>query len=80
MRGLIDENTMLMVGSAPCFPHGVIDPIGELSEIALQAGVWLHVDACVGGWMAPFFERIGRGTPVFDFRLAGVRSISADLH
>jgi glutamate/tyrosine decarboxylase-like PLP-dependent enzyme len=80
MRTLIDANTMMMVGSAPCFPHGVIDPIGELSGIALAAGVWLHVDACVGGWVAPFFERIGRGTPAFDFRHPGVRSISADLH
>lgn len=80
MRGLIDENTMLLVGSAPCFPHGVIDPIGQISALADQTGVWLHVDACVGGWIAPFFERIGRGTPVFDFRNSAVRSISADLH
>ncbi|HEY3951067.1 pyridoxal phosphate-dependent decarboxylase family protein [Phenylobacterium sp.] len=80
MRGLIDDNTMMMLGSAPCFPHGVIDPIGELSAIAADAGVWLHVDACVGGWIAPFFERIGRGTPAFDFRHPAVRSMSADLH
>jgi glutamate/tyrosine decarboxylase-like PLP-dependent enzyme len=80
MRALVDEHTMAMVGSAPCFPHGVIDPIKELSDIALDLGVWLHVDACVGGWMAPFFTRIGRSTPDFDFRFAGVRSISADLH
>ncbi|MBS0361572.1 MAG: aspartate aminotransferase family protein [Proteobacteria bacterium] len=80
LRGLIDKNTMMILGSAPCFPHGVIDPIGELSRVAREAGVWLHVDACVGGWIAPFFERIGRGTPVFDFRHPGVRSISADLH
>jgi glutamate/tyrosine decarboxylase-like PLP-dependent enzyme len=77
---LIDENTFLLVASAPCFPHGVVDPIAEVSEIALARDVWLHVDACVGGWVAPFFERIGRGTPVFDFRNAGVRSVSADLH
>ncbi len=80
MGDLIDENTMMMVGSAPCFPHGVIDPIGELSKLALERNVWLHTDACVGGWVAPFFERIGRGTPAFDFRHPGVRSISADLH
>jgi glutamate/tyrosine decarboxylase-like PLP-dependent enzyme len=80
MRGLIDDSTMLMVGSAPCFPHGVIDPIGALSDVALSKGVWLHVDACVGGWVAPFFERVGRGTPAFDFRHPGVRSMSADLH
>jgi len=80
MAQLIDENTMALVGSAPCFPHGVMDPIEELGALALAQDVWLHVDACVGGWLAPFFERIGRGTPKFDFRIGGVRSISADLH
>ncbi|WP_143596413.1 pyridoxal phosphate-dependent decarboxylase family protein [Tistlia consotensis] len=80
LRPLIDERTIAIVGSAPCFPHGVIDPIEELSALALEAGVWLHVDACVGGWLAPFFTRIGRSTPAFDFRFPGVRSISADLH
>lgn len=80
MKGLIDENTFLIVASAPCFPHGVIDPVAEVAELAAAADTWLHVDACVGGWVAPFFERIGRGTPVFDFRHEAVRSISADLH
>ena len=80
MRGLIDGDTMLLVGSAPCFPHGVIDPIHEINALAAASDIWLHVDACVGGWIAPFFERIGRGTPVFDFRNSAVRSISADLH
>ena len=77
---LIDERTIALVGSAPCFPHGVIDPIGELSDLAGEHDVWLHVDACVGGWLAPFFKRIGRATPDFDFRFANVCSISADLH
>ncbi len=80
LRPLIDERTVAIVGSAPCFPHGVVDRIDELSELALEAGVWLHVDACVGGWLAPWFTRIGRPTPDFDFRFPGVRSISADLH
>lgn len=80
MAPLIDENTMALVGSAPCFPHGVIDPIDELGALALERDLWLHVDACVGGWMAPFFTRIGRSTPDFDFRFPGVSSISADLH
>lgn len=80
LKALVDENTFLIVGSAPCFPHGVIDPIGEIAAFAQERGVWMHVDACVGGWVAPFFERVGRGTPVFDFRHEGVRSISADLH
>ncbi|MBY8975911.1 aspartate aminotransferase family protein [Rhodobacteraceae bacterium NNCM2] len=80
MRELIDEQTIALVGSAPCFPHGVIDPIDELSALAIETGIWLHVDACVGGWVAPFFTQIGRPTPNFDFRFPGVRSISADLH
>jgi glutamate/tyrosine decarboxylase-like PLP-dependent enzyme len=58
----------------------VVDRIDELSDLALEAGAWLHVDACVGGWLAPWFTRIGRPTPDFDFRYPGVRSISADLH
>ncbi len=80
LRPLIDERTVAIVGSAPCFPHGVIDRIDDLSQLALDTGVWLHVDACVGGWLAPWFTRIGRPTPDFDFRFPGVRSISADLH
>jgi glutamate/tyrosine decarboxylase-like PLP-dependent enzyme len=80
LADLIDENTMAIVGSAPCFPHGVIDPISELSKIALERDVWLHIDSCVGGWIAPFFKRIGRKIPDFDLSLPGVRSISADLH
>jgi sphinganine-1-phosphate aldolase len=80
LEGLIDERTIAIVGSAPCFPHGVVDRIGELSQLALDRDVWLHVDACVGGWLAPWFTRVGRSTPVFDFSHPGVRSISADLH
>jgi glutamate/tyrosine decarboxylase-like PLP-dependent enzyme len=76
----IDGNTMLIVGSAPCFPFGVVDPIAALSGIAVKHGVWLHVDACVGGWIAPFVADIGRPIPAFDFALEGVKSISADLH
>lgn len=80
MRPLIDENTIAIVGSAPCFPYGVVDPIDRLSALSEDTGVWLHVDACVGGWMAPFFTMNGRHTPHFDFRFPKVRSISADLH
>jgi len=80
LRPLIDERTIAIVGSAPCFPHGVVDRIDELSDLAIETGTWLHVDACVGGWLAPWFTRIGRPTPDFDFRFPGVRSISADLH
>ena len=80
MRPLVDESTIAIVGSAPCFPHGVVDRIDQLSALAEETGCWLHVDACVGGWLAPWFTRLGRPTPDFDFRFPGVRSISADLH
>ncbi|MEM1313429.1 MAG: aminotransferase class V-fold PLP-dependent enzyme [Pseudomonadota bacterium] len=80
MEALIDDRTFLLVGSAPCYPHGVVDPIPRISRIAEARGIWLHVDACVGGWMLPFFAAAGRDLPEFDFRQPGVRSISADLH
>ena len=80
MAAAMDESTIMLAGSAPCFPHGVIDPIAELSELALARDIWLHVDACVGGYVAPFFQRIGRDIPAFDMALPGVRSLSADLH
>ncbi|MBV37736.1 MAG: aspartate aminotransferase family protein [Rhodospirillaceae bacterium] len=80
MAAAMDEGTIMLAGSAPCFPHGVIDPIGALSDLALARNVWLHVDACVGGYVAPFFQRIGRDIPAFDMALPGVRSLSADLH
>jgi glutamate/tyrosine decarboxylase-like PLP-dependent enzyme len=80
MRGAIDERTILLVGSAPCFPYGLVDPIPALSEIALELGICLHVDACVGGYLNPFAEREGVELPEWDFRVEGVRTISADLH
>ncbi|MEM7329401.1 MAG: aspartate aminotransferase family protein [Pseudomonadota bacterium] len=75
-----DAETVMMVGSAPNFPHGIIDPIEALSEAALGRDIWLHVDACVGGYFAPFARMNGVPVPAFDFELPGVRSISADLH
>jgi glutamate/tyrosine decarboxylase-like PLP-dependent enzyme len=80
MEALIDENTLMLVGSAPCFPYGVIDPIAEIGALAERHGLWLHVDACVGGYLAPFARRIGRDIPDFDFSVPAVTSISADLH
>lgn len=80
MEHLTDERTFMLAGSAPCFPHGLIDPLDELSALALRTDIWLHVDACVGGYVAPFVRRAGYPLPDFDFRLTGVRSISADLH
>tara|TARA_Y100001970_G_scaffold125399_1_gene155152 strand:- start:1068 stop:2327 length:1260 start_codon:yes stop_codon:yes gene_type:complete len=80
LESLINDKTMMIVGSAPCFPHGVVDIIEDLSKIAEKYMLWLHVDACVGGYILPFFKMIGRQIPVFDFSLNGVNSISADLH
>lgn len=80
MRSAIDERTIMIVGSAPCFPYGLVDPIPALAEVALERQVWLHVDACVGGYLNPFAEREGVELPAWDFRVEGVRSVSADLH
>lgn len=76
----IGWRTILIVGSAPQYPHGVIDPIAELGELAREKKLPLHVDACVGGFMLPWLERLGRPIPKWDFRVPGVTSISADLH
>ncbi len=80
IEALIDDETIMIVGSAPCFPYGCIDPIAELGALAERRGLWLHVDACVGGYLAPFAKMIGRDIPTFDFSVPGVSSISADLH
>ncbi len=80
LKRLINKNTIMIAGSAPQYPHGVVDPIAELSAIALEKGLGLHVDACVGGFMLPFVEKLGHHVPSWDFRLPGVTSISADLH
>jgi glutamate/tyrosine decarboxylase-like PLP-dependent enzyme len=80
MAAAVGASTMMVVGSAPCFPFGVIDPIEALSALALERDVWLHVDACVGGYLAPFVRMNGANLPPFDFALAGVKSMSADLH
>ncbi|NVB42771.1 aminotransferase class V-fold PLP-dependent enzyme [Pseudenhygromyxa sp. WMMC2535] len=80
MRRAVDRNTICLVGSAPCFPHGVIDPITELAELALAKGVGLHVDACLGGFVLPWAKQLGYDVPDFDFRVPGVTSMSADTH
>ncbi|MBM3176332.1 MAG: aspartate aminotransferase family protein [Chloroflexi bacterium] len=80
MRQAITENTVMMVGSAPSYPHGIIDPLTDLAEIAAKNGIWMHVDACVGGLELPFVEKLGYPIPTFDFRIPGVCSISADIH
>ncbi len=80
MAAATTKRTLMIVGSAPCFPYGMIDPIGDLSTLALERDLWLHVDACVGGYFAPFARMNGVPVPAFDFELPGVRSVSADLH
>lgn len=80
VRDHIGPNTALLVGSAGNYPYGTIDPIAELSELAVERGVGLHVDGCLGGFILPFGEQLGYEIPPFDFRLPGVTSISADTH
>ena len=80
MAAAIDEHTMAMVGSAGNYPYGTIDPIADLAALALERGIGLHVDGCLGGFILPFGEELGYDVPVFDFRLPGVTSISADTH
>jgi glutamate/tyrosine decarboxylase-like PLP-dependent enzyme len=76
----IGRSTIAIVASAPQYPHGVIDPIEEVGAVAARHGLPLHVDACVGGFVLPWIERLGRKLPPWDFRVPAVTSISADLH
>jgi sphinganine-1-phosphate aldolase len=79
-RKAITRNTVVVVGSAPSFPHGAIDPIAELSELAREHGIGFHTDACLGGFVLPWAEKLDYPVPPFDFRLPGVTSMSADTH
>jgi len=76
----ITRNTIVIVGSAPAFPHGIVDPIEELSELAYARGIGFHTDACLGGFVLPWAKKLGYDVPTFDFSLRGVTSISADTH
>jgi glutamate/tyrosine decarboxylase-like PLP-dependent enzyme len=80
MAARVDDNTILVVGSAPQYPQGVIDPIPELAELAGSVGASMHVDACMGGFVLPFMEMNGLVLPPWDFRVDGVTTISADIH
>ena len=80
VRKAANGNTICIVGSAPNFPQGIVDPIKEMSEIARERGICFHVDACLGGFVLPWAEKLGYPVPEFDFRLPGVTSISADTH
>lgn len=77
---LINSNTILLVGSAPNFPHGIVDNIPALSRLALAKNIPLHVDCCLGSFVIPFLSRAGFEAPDFDFRVPGVTSISVDTH
>jgi glutamate/tyrosine decarboxylase-like PLP-dependent enzyme len=80
MADAIDDRTVLVVGSAPSYPQGVIDPITELGALALERGILCHVDACLGGFILPFLGTLGHVTTPWDLSVPGVTSISADLH
>jgi glutamate/tyrosine decarboxylase-like PLP-dependent enzyme len=80
MRAALTPRTVLMVGSAPAYPQGLVDPIPELAELARRQGILFHVDACLGGFLLPFARKLGAPVPDFDFAVPGVTSLSADLH
>jgi glutamate/tyrosine decarboxylase-like PLP-dependent enzyme len=80
MARAIDDNTIAMVGSACNYGYGTIDPISSLSDLALERGIGLHVDGCLGGFILPFGQQLGYDIPIFDFRIPGVTTISADTH
>ena len=80
MAKLVDDDTIAIVGSAGDYAHGLIDPIGQLGELAQDRGIGLHVDGCLGGFLLPWAEDLGYDVPPWDFRVPGVTSISADTH
>lgn len=80
LKEALNENTALVAVSAPNWPYGTVDPVRDVAEITTDKGIYLHVDACVGGFILPFFEKLGLDVPLFDFRVEGVSSISADVH
>jgi len=80
LRAAINEDTIMLATSAPSWAYANIDPIEEIGALAQKHGLWMHVDACIGGYLSPFLERLGQKLPLWDFRVPGVTSISADLH
>ena len=80
MLAAVDDRTVLVVGSAPSYAHGVVDPIAALAAGAAARGVRCHVDACIGGWVLPYAARLGRAVPAWTFAVDGVTSISVDTH
>jgi len=80
IKKAISKRTILIVGSVPSYPHGCIDDLAELSKIAVKRNIYLHADACLGGFVVAFMKQAGYDLPPFDFRLPGVSSISCDTH
>ncbi len=80
MKRLCDADTVMLVGSAPQYPHGVVDPIEEIAALGRDRDIPVHVDACIGGFVLPWVEKLGHHVPRWDFRVEGVTSISADVH
>lgn len=80
LKRMINRNTVMILGGAPEYPHGTIDPIEAMGEIAQKKNIPLHVDACVGGFILPFMAMNGEDIPPWDYRVPGVTSISADIH
>lgn len=80
MAEMVDDQTIAVIGSAANYAHGLIDPIEEIAELAQSRGIGMHVDGCLGGWLLPWVERLGYELPLWDFRVPGVTSISADTH
>jgi len=77
---LITPRTAVLVASAFSYPYGVMDPVADIAALAGEHGAGCHVDACIGGFVLPFLERLGRDVPGWDFRVPGVTEISADIH
>jgi glutamate/tyrosine decarboxylase-like PLP-dependent enzyme len=80
MASAVNENTVFVAGSAVQYPQGVIDPIPEIAALAASVDAWMHVDACMGGFILPFMELNGEAVPPWDFRVPGVMSMSIDVH
>ncbi len=80
MEAAITDNTIILGGTAVTYPHGVIDPIDHLGELAESRNLWLHVDGCLGAYMLAFLRKLGQEIPPFDLAVPGVKSMSLDIH
>ncbi len=80
IEAAITDRTVLLVASAASYAHGVVDPVEEIAALGLARGIPVHVDGCIGGWLLPYFRRLGVNVPAFDFTVPGVTSMSVDLH